>query len=547
MKKKDKFLASEINKEIDSIDTKSKDTTEAPNKKDNKLLNILHSRKFAKGWLSVAIIAVFVACVIAVNIIASVLESKYPNLAFDITGDSIYELQEDTEKFCKGIDQDIKIIVLTTEEKFVNLDNSYMGSDYNSVSYFSQANQFLKKMTGVNSHLSLEYENISSNPSFASTYNKLDLNNTGTNVLIVLDAGDGNYKGLRFDDLFDVQNDESTGYTILAGSKVEQEVCTGILSLTSGTTAKACFIASSGIASEADSQGSTSYTALKALLKNQAYDTSEVDLDTKNNIPDDCDILFLVAPTKDLSENAIEKIEKFLEKAKKTSKTFVYIPYPFKVENGTPNLDLFLEKQGIKVSDELIYEQNDSYLSSVYPNDHRLSIMDYSNQDYIENLDTTSKVLMGDTKALTLTEGSSAVSLLESSKDADILPLDAKSPEDIKEGNGKPLIASAINKSEISSGISKNVLVISSFYAVSDEFLNGYPQYNNSNYFTNLFNSLTDNQGQTVAITSSSKSDTTLNLESSAQTVPPMIIFIFVIPIGVIIAGISTWTIRRKK
>ena len=241
------------------------------------------------------------------------------------------------------------------------------------------------------------------------------------------------------------------------------------------------------------------------------------------------------------------KVGKFLDRAKKTSKTFVYVPNPFEVENGTPLLDTFLEQQGMKLSNEWVYEQDDSYLSSIYPDDHRLSIADYNNDDFTKGIDISSKILIGDTKPITFTEGSNATTLLDTSKDADLLPLDAESEDDIKDGGGKPMSVAGISKSEVSTGMYKNVVVVGSFYAVSDEFLNGYPQYNNSTYFTNIFNNLTENQGQTVAIKSASKSNTSLDLETSAQTLPPLIIFVFIVPIGVIITGIVIWAVRRKK
>ena len=81
--RKEDFLASEIEKDLEnmavsediSAETEEKDN-KSEEKKQSKIKEILHSRKFARGWLFVAVIAVFLACVIAVNIIASVLESN---------------------------------------------------------------------------------------------------------------------------------------------------------------------------------------------------------------------------------------------------------------------------------------------------------------------------------------------------------------------------------------------------------------------------------------------------------------------------------------
>ena len=107
--KKEDFLATEIEKDIKADETSTdeatgkEETSDVEVKKQSKIKKILHSRKFSKGWLSIAIIAVFLACVVAVNIIASVLEDKFPSLSVDITNSNMYQLQDDTKKLCKNV------------------------------------------------------------------------------------------------------------------------------------------------------------------------------------------------------------------------------------------------------------------------------------------------------------------------------------------------------------------------------------------------------------------------------------------------------------
>ena len=546
--RKEDFLASEIEKDLEnmavsediSAETEEKDN-KSEEKKQSKIKEILHSRKFARGWLFAAVIAVFLACVIAVNIIASVLESKFPALTFDITSSSMYGLQDETKKLCSSVEKDIQLYLLTDEENFKSFDSMY------GTAYFTQANQLFKEIAAQSSHIKFDYKDISSDPSFASKYSELNLTTSGASIILVVDAGDNKYKGYTIKDLFNMETDE-TGYSTITESKVEQTVCTAILGLTKKNAAKACFITSSGVPAENESStGESTYTALKNLLKNQAYDTVTVNLDSKQSVPSDCDILFFVAPTQDISDSALEKVESFLNTAKKTSKTFVYIPSPYKVESGTPNLDSFLESQGMKVGDSWIYEQSDKYLSSIYPDSHTLSIFDYDDEDFTTGFDTATKVLMGDTRPITFTEGSNAVSLLNSSSKADTMPFTAQSESDIEKGTGKPISGAAINRADVSDGVYKNTVVIGSYYAVSGDFLNTYTQYNNANYFANMFNVLTENEGETVVITSAKASDTSLGLQSESQTTIPAVIFLFVLPIGILVLGIVIWAVRRKK
>lgn len=538
--KKEDFLATEIEKDIKSDETSTdeatgkEETSDVEVKKQSKIKKILHSRKFSKGWLSIAIIAVFLACVVAVNIIASVLENKFPSLSVDITSSNMYQLQDDTKKLCKNVNKDIDIYLLSDEDTFTSYDSNF------GVAYFSQALQFFKEIAALNSHITFKFEDTASNPSFAKKYSNLNLTTSGSSTICVIDAGNDRYKGLTMEDFFETENDSSTGYTTIKSSKVEQAVCTAILGLTKENVAKACFVTSSGV-------NSSYFATLKTFLENQAYSTSTVDLDSNNKVPNDCDILLFVAPTTDISEQALKKVNDYLNTAKKSNKTFVYIPAPAVINGGTPNMDSFLEEQGIKIDNKWIYEEDNDYLTPLSPNDNRLSTFDYDDSDFTDGIDSSTKVAMFDTWNITLTKGSSAKVLLKSSKKADLLPTDAKSTDDIKKGSGKALNGAVINQSEVSDGVNKNVVVIGSYDALCGDLLTKYSQYNNSKYFANLFNLLTENDGETITINSATASDTSLGLEAASDALFPTILFVGIIPIGVLILGIVIWAVRRKK
>lgn len=538
--KKEDFLATEIEKDIKADETSTdevtgkEETSDVEVKKQSKIKKILHSRKFSRGWLSIAIIAVFLACVVAVNIIASVLENKFPSLSVDITSSNMYQLQDDTKKLCKNVNKDIDIYLLSDEDAFTSYDSSF------GVAYFSQALQFFKEIAALNSHITFKFEDTASNPSFAKKYSNLNLTTSGSSTICVIDAGNDRYKGLSMTDFFETENDSSTGYTKIKSSKVEQAVCTAILGLTKENVAKACFVTSSGV-------NSSYFSTLKTFLDNQAYSTSTVDLDSNNKVPNDCDVLLFVAPTTDISEQALKKVNDYLNTAKKSNKTFVYIPAPAVINGGTPNMDSFLEEQGIKIDNKWIYEEDNDYLTPLSPNDNRLSTFDYDDSDFTDGIDSSTKVAMFDTWNITLTKGSSAKVLLKSSKKADLLPTNAKSTDDIKKGSGKALNGAVINQSEVSDGVNKNVVVIGSYDALCGDLLTKYSQYNNSKYFANLFNLLTENDGETITINSATASDTSLGLEAASDALFPSILFVGIIPLGVLILGIVIWAVRRKK
>ena len=160
--RKEDFLASEIEKDLEnmavsediSAETEEKDN-KSEEKKQSKIKEILHSRKFARGWLFAAVIAVFLACVIAVNVIVSVLENRFPSLTFDITSSNMYELQDETKKLCDSLEKDIQLYLLTDEDNFKSFDSMY------GTAYFTQANQLFKEIAAQSSHIKFDYVDVS--------------------------------------------------------------------------------------------------------------------------------------------------------------------------------------------------------------------------------------------------------------------------------------------------------------------------------------------------------------------------------------------------
>ncbi|MEE3440462.1 hypothetical protein, partial [Ruminococcus sp.] len=220
-------------------------------------------------------------------------------------------------------------------------------------------------------------------------------------------------------------------------------------------------------------------------------------------------------------------------------------------------MDSFLEEQGIKISDNIIYERsNDNLVTS---NDNLFSIFDYGDDTFTDGIDTSTRVVMYYTRNIELTKSSSAKVLLKSSTKANWLPITANST-DVNETishYGKTSNGAVINQSEVSDGVNKNVVVIGSLAGVSGDYaltnyynygdlLTGYPQYNNSKYFANLFNLLTSNDNEDIVITSADN-DTSLGIQSESETLFPEILFRYIIPIGVLILGIVIWAVRRKK
>jgi hypothetical protein len=90
------------------------------------------------------------------------------------------------------------------------------------------------------------------------------------------------------------------------------------------------------------------------------------------------------------------------------------------------------------------------------------------------------------------------------------------------------------------------VVVIGSYDAVQPNYLS-ISSYNNAAYFVNVFNTLSAKDDVSVIIEGKDPSANDLGLTSVSEIQFPAILVRFVIPIGVLIAGLIIWIRRRHK
>lgn len=505
-------------------------------KKENKIKRLLKSRKAKKGSLAVAILAVFIAIIVLINFAAHLLTERFPNLQFDMTASGTYQLQKDTESYLKQLDKDITLYVLTSENTFKGGMNAYSGAQY-----FVQADKLLHKMAAASSHVTLKFIDLTTNPTFTGKYENIDWNSKDANNLIVVDAGE-KYTALSLTDCFTY--DEETfsyyGYYAYTATKIEQAVVTGMLDVTTGDKVGVDFITGSGEEEE-------SYSAMKALLKQNAYDVKDVNLTTKD-LHKDAKIAVLFAPTVDLSEKAVDKLEKWLDNDGENGKTLIYMPMD--VHTETPNLDALLREYGLEVSDGLCFcTNNNYYLQSVY-----MFLAEYNNTDYTSTLKNASiPTIVYNSRNVVIKDESKATSLLNLTQSVGMLPFNVdtskiESGEDLE----KYMTADGINLAALGSKSSPDdakaakIAVFGSPYMFSKTFVST-TSYNNANYLVNFCNTVSGREDMGVTINSAAIDGGELGVTNSSTTVAVGLIFIVLIPLGVLIVGLILYIRRRNK
>jgi hypothetical protein len=484
----------------------------------------LKSRKARHGSIAVAIVAVVIAIVVVLNIICTLLTDRFPDLKFDITSNNSYALQDDTLDYVSHLDKDVTVTILMTKDDFIS-----------GGTYLVQAQTLLEKMqSNSDGKLSIDYVDLTSNPTFTSKYTDVDWTDSSSNYMMVVECGD-QYKVLTLEDCFEYDEEYYYYYGSLqiTGTTVEQAVVTAILNVTTEDKVVVDMITGN---QEQD------YSAITSLLSNNAYDVNEISLATQD-IDENAKIVMLYAPSVDLDESAIEKLSNWLENDGDYGRTLIYVPTADMPE--APNLSDFLAEWGMEIDTGYVFETSNDYLvSSSTPYAFLVDYTDYY-KDGLKN--SNIPVVVSDTHAINITDEETAHPILTTSTSAGIFPLDADENwnyNDSITGNALNVAAEGVktNTDEASS----NVIVFGAYSMFSSSIMS-YNSYNNSAYLMNVINTVADKDDTSITIESKSIDSGELGVTDVATSNVVMVIFVIVLPIAVIALGLVLWIRRRNK
>ena len=195
-------------------------------KKQKKPRKDSHKGKY-RG-ISLAMTAGFLAVIILLNVVVSLLGERYPSINLDLTEGHVNTLSESAAEIASNVQNPTTIYIMASEEiaKADTLLAEY-GIKYSQVSTLAE------KMAEKNSNISVEYIDLDQNPAFASEYK-----DDGLMTADVLVKTDKRYRVLAYTDLFDVQYSQ-TGMT--AYSMVDSALASAVSSVNADTLPLAVF------------------------------------------------------------------------------------------------------------------------------------------------------------------------------------------------------------------------------------------------------------------------------------------------------------------
>ncbi len=302
-----------------------------------------NKKKLKYGTLATVITVIFIAVVVVVNLIAGNLTTR-KDLKLDLTKDQLYEVSQDTIDYVKSIKSDVEIAVMAKESNFTT------GS-----TYIKMVLETLKKYEQNSEHVEINFYDVASNPDVITKFSKY-YNGEISEGKIVIASGE-RVKVLDINSLFVIESD-NYGNSNITGYKGEQELTSAIMSVTDLNPVRVAFASKSNGSAIYHSDNSTSIAVLYSLMSKNGYEITEIDIMTDEIAAEDYDMLVVPAPIYDLSEDSIDKLDKFMYNDGNLDKDMVYVADVY--QYATPNIDAFLEVWGIDVGDSVVYESDSS-------------------------------------------------------------------------------------------------------------------------------------------------------------------------------------------
>lgn len=464
----------------------------------------LTTRTARIGGYSFLLGIVVLAILIAVNVLASVLPSRFTQ--FDISAQQLYSLTSDTKVVVTNLDQDVTIYWITQA---------------------GQENTVIEKLLDRYSDLSDRITVVKKDPDAYPTFAAQYTDETVSNNSLVVECGDRS-RYIGYDSIYDV--DMSSYYTTGSVSQSfdgEGQITSAIDYVTSEELPQVYLLSGHGEAALSDD--------FTAQLERSNYETVEdFSLLNVDEIPEECDVLIINAPTSDISEEELAMLQSYLQNGGKL------LVFSGPQQDGVlTNLTGLLADYGVTVTDGIVVESDRDYYAFSEP---------YILMPQIESGDITDPLTEGSyhvivpiAGGLTISDSGSASALLTTSGSS-FSKLDgyAMTSYDQEEDDPSGPFTLAISAEDSSGG--KLVWVASDY--LLEELYNSYSSGANMDL---TMNSLSWMIGENDAVSIRSKSLNNSYLTISASSAAWLkVCMIGIVPIAFLLLGVDE-VLRRRK
>jgi len=466
-------------------------------------------RKFRAGAYSTLVSIITITIVLIINLFVS----KF-NLKADLSRNAIYSLSNATEEYVKTIKDDITLYYLVEPDK--------------EVDYYQKLAQ---KYDSLSSHIKLEYKNPVIYPKFASQYTKDEISQ---NSLIVVDETNGRSKYLDSSKLVKMEFNQQTFQQYPVGLDFEGQVTSALQYVTNENLPKFYYVKGH--------KELENISILKELMEKQNIALESLETLKIEKVPEDCKGLILLAPQTDYTEAEAKMLKDYLAGG---GTAIVFADYYTKECKNYCDL---LEYYGVSVVGGAVIEGDYQNMMGQYP------------QSIIPNVSSQAEEITGykEKDGYIIAGCSAGLRKLENARTTisyqPFLTTSGKayskkdaSAEKIEKEAGDidgPFDIGAV-VTENYNGVTTKLIVLGCPQMIDDNLL-GTDSFGNYNLMAALTNGMLGEQQQTVSVPVKYFEGGQLTLTNS-QKYFWLYLVIFILPVGILTAGIVVVVKRRKK
>lgn len=510
------------------------------------------------GAYNSALVAIVLVAAVVINVLATAAVSRFP-LEIDLSTTGQNTISDNNLDYIKKIDKEVNVVLCATEEGYVG---GYMESYANSMylaqdatgNYYKQTLNLLKLYEKHNKKINLTFADPDAN-SFSEIQKIAGDTSLKYGDILVYSTfkvnGEEitNFKVLGYKDiyaLYDESGYAEMGYGTysVTGSKIETALTSALYTVTSEDLKTVAFITSHSKAN--------TYSALASTLKLNSFETVEISTPIIEKIDESVDVLVITAPSTDFSANEISVIEKFLDNGGNKGKSlFVFCD----TKSGSmPNLYAFLEEWGTSVrEDALLFETNEGNHLTDAPTSMGLSnagsefteSVNSNNVLYIADANvalSTAYETMGKRKTEVILQSSETVVAAPLSADATFKP----TSEYKKQSFPAAIVTTESIFDEDNNPHESFVTVFSSTDFISQNWT-AYDAVGNLSFATALFKNVSGAENTDISFTNKTVVDFAFMQPSESSANLLRIIFIILLPIAIIAAGIVVFFRRKNR
>lgn len=506
-----------------------------------------------RGGYSLAITSIVLAGLIILNWLVSLLADNF-NLVVDMTADKKNSISEKNEEYVKNLDADVTITIIGTETDYSDA-MVYYAENYYGITlsqnkaesqYFDQTITLVSKYHDHNKRIVVKYIDPQSTEFTAITTTYADYSLIYGDMIVTSNSsGKDRVKVLKFSDIYVLSSSGSNSYYqsySLTANKLETALTSAIAYVTSSDNKKVAILSGHSANNYAD--------AYKHIIATNNYEVDEITDKLITSISNEYDAIIISAPTIDFIGSELDIIAAFLENDGKKGKGLIY--FADATCPALPNFTSFLKQWGIEVGEGILFETNSNNHIPNQPTTIGLYPTELEDDDINEKINMAIAnyiVPMKVCEAATLQRKSTA--LMQTLDSTVVAPVGSSSTWADYKDEDKKQYDCVIQSVETDFDSDNNQLTSYIMAFASVEFIQSDWASQSSLSNQDIVMACSDRAAHVgdTSITFTSKvikneSFITAVTEGSAKVV--MIIFVFIVPVAIIAAGIAVFIRRRN-